>query len=90
MKPIKITGARLALPRLINDVELAPENAPSAHLAAVYFDLGAAVIKRNESDTTTEIAIGVMLTGKDSTFACLHLDVASARALAEKILEVTA
>jgi hypothetical protein len=90
MRRIQITGSRLALPRLFpNGVELAPENAPSVHLAAVNFDLGAAVIKRNESQTTTEIALALMLTGKDNTFACLFLDVTSAKALAESLLEVT-
>lgn len=88
MKPIQITASRLALPRQFADgIELAPENAPSVHLAAVNFDLGAAVIKRNESQTATEIALALMLTGRDDTFACLFLDAPSAKALAENLLE---
>jgi len=86
---IEITASRLALPRLLNGVELTPENAPSANLASVNFDLGAAVVKRNECRNATEIAVGLMLTGRDETFACLFLDLSSAKALAEKILEVT-
>jgi hypothetical protein len=85
----EITQARLALPRLLNGVELAPENAPSMPLASVNFDLGAAVVKRNEFKNMTEIAVGLMLTGRDDTFACLFLDVPSARSLAKRILEVT-
>jgi hypothetical protein len=87
---VEITGARLALPRDFgNGVELAPENAPMVHLGAVNFDLGAAVIKRNQSERSAEIALGLKLTGRDDTFACLFLDVPSAKALGQKLLEVT-
>lgn len=81
MKRIEITGSRLELPRLLNDVELAPEG------AAVSFDLGAAGVQRNDGKT---IAVGLWLTGKNETFACLFLDASSAKALAEQLLESTA
>jgi hypothetical protein len=88
---MKITGARLALPRVFDGgVEIAPETAPNVHLAAVNFDLGSAVVKRNQFEASTEIAVGLMLAGKENTFACLFLDVPSAKALAQKLLEVTA
>lgn len=91
MTRIEITGSRLALPKDFgNGVELAPENAPTVHLAAVNFDLGAAVIKRNQSEKTTEIALALMLIGRNDTFACLLLDVPSAKALAQKLLDATA
>ena len=90
MTRIEIAKSRLALPRLLNGVELAPETAPSVNLAAVNFDLGAAVVKRNQFKNTTEIAVGMILAGRDDTFACLFLDVPSAKALAERILEATA
>jgi hypothetical protein len=92
MQQMKITGSRLALPRVFdNDVAIAPETASNVHLAMVNFDLGSAVVKRNQSETSTEIAVGMMLAGREnSTFACLFLDVPSAKALAQKLLEMTA
>jgi hypothetical protein len=90
MDQFPITGSRLALPRVFdNGVEIAPENAPSVHLAAVNFDVGTAVVKRNVFGEHTEIALAVKLTGRDDTFACLFLDLSSANLLAQKLLEVT-
>jgi hypothetical protein len=84
MKQIEITGSRLTLPRLLNNVELAPESAAPS----VSFDLGAAGVQRNDSAT---IALSLWLTGENDAgrFACLFLDVPSAKALAEKLLEAT-
>jgi hypothetical protein len=60
-------------------------------MAMVNFELGSAVIKRNQSETSTEIAVAVKLAGEENTaFACLFLDVASAKALAQGLLEVAA
>src|ERR1039458_3246326 len=65
MHRMKITGARLALPRVFDGgVEIAPETAPNVHLAAVNFDLGSAVVKRNQFEASTEIAVGLMLREK--------------------------
>jgi len=78
---MKITGARLALPRVFNGVEIAPENAPSVRQAAVNFEPGSVVIKRNQSETSTEIAVAVKLVGEENiTFACLFLDVPASAA----------
>jgi hypothetical protein len=84
MNRINITGA-LGLPRVINDVELVPE---AEFPLPVRFDLGAAGVQRNDSTT---IAVALSLAGKsETTFACLFLDVPSAKALAAQLLEVTA
>ena len=91
MTQFEITGSRLALPRNFgNGVELAPPNAPNVRQAAVNFELGAALVKRNQSETTTEIALALMLPGRNDTFACLFLDVPSAKALAQKLLDASA
>jgi hypothetical protein len=90
MNQIRITGW-LELARVFDSVaEQATENLESVHLAAVNFNLGAAVIQRNTFEGSTEISIAVKLTGRSDTFACLFLDVPSAKALAEKLREMTA
>jgi hypothetical protein len=88
---MKLTGSRLALPRVLDDgAEIAPENAPSVRLAGVNFDLGSAAVKQNQRGASTEIAVALTLAGKENTFACLFLDVPSAKALAQRLLEATA
>lgn len=83
MKRIEIPGTRIALPRLLNDVELAPESGAPA----VNFDLGSALLQKNDGTT---IALGFSLAGKNETFACLFLNPQSAKALADKLLELSA
>jgi len=87
MKRIEITGARLALPRLLNDVELAPESAAPE----VNFDLGSAILQKNDGATGgATIALSLSLAGKNETFARLVLSLRSTKALAEKLLELSA
>ena len=59
------------------------------HLAAINFDLTAAIIKRIQSENSTEIALALKLKGRDDTFACLFLDVPPAKALAQWLLDAT-
>lgn len=87
MNRFEITGSRLELPRLLNGVELAPEGAGPAR-----FDLTAAriqqnVFRQNDGQTVTEVALGLYRTGTRATFACLFLDVPSAKAITVKLLE---
>ena len=85
MIPFEITGSRLDLPRILNGVELTAEDCPAR------FDLGRALIKRVSQEidgqTVKEVALGLYLTGTSATFACLFLDVPSAKAIAVKLLE---
>ena len=84
MKRIDLTKARLALPRLLNDVELVPENDP------VNFDIGSVVIKKNDrTDEGLMIAVGLSVAGKTGTFACLFLTAEAAKELGQELLKVS-
>ena len=85
MSPFEITRSSLDLPRILNGVELAsgPGNAT--------FHLGTAEIKRVfqeiDGQPVTQVALGLYRTGESATFACLFVDVPSARAIAVKLFE---
>jgi hypothetical protein len=87
MIPFEITRSRLDFPRTLNGVELAPEGTGRP----ATFHLGTAEIKRVlqevDGQTVPEVSLGLYLTGTSATFACLFVDVPSAKAIAVKLLE---
>jgi hypothetical protein len=83
MNRFEIAGSRLTLPRVINNVELAPEG----NAGSVDFNLGTVAVQQNDGKT---IAIALMLAETNQTFACLNLNIPSAKVLAEKLAELTA
>ena len=82
MEPIKVSGA-LVLPNSLDNTQREPT------FPGTRFDLSAAGVQRNVHEGSTEIALALWRTESTDTFACLYLDVPSARALAEKLVEAT-
>lgn len=85
MSQFELTGSRLDFPRLLNGGEL------SAEPGNMRFDLGMAEIKRVpqeiDGQTVQELSLGLFRTGTRVTFACLFLDIPSAKAIADRLLE---
>jgi hypothetical protein len=84
-EPVKITGSRLLLPSGLSNVQSPPKSA-----GPISYDLDAANVQRKDATT---IAVPLWRAGRTEMiqmFACLFLDVPSAKALAEALLEVTA
>jgi hypothetical protein len=88
MSQFEVTGSSLELPRLVNGVELGPEPGNAK------FHLGTVHIKRVSQEidgqTVLEVSLGLKSPGTSAPFACcLFLDVPSAKAIADKLLEAT-
>jgi hypothetical protein len=85
MSPFEITRSSLDLPRILNGVELAPEpgnakfHLETAHIKRVFQEI--------DGQTVPEVSLGLYRTGTSATFACLFLDLPSAKAIAVKLLE---
>ena len=83
MRSFKIPGSRLELPRRLNGVELSSEP------GNVSFRLGSATVKRvpQESDgrKVQTLSLGLHEPGAKTTLACLFLEMASAKVIAENL-----